>query len=370
MTVMHGGVGRVLAPGDDPATPTAQVVKDVWVVGGPAPSRIQVRTSQPQVDFGSSVPKRAADALYWLGRAAERAEVAARTTRVVGAQVQQDPSLLTVGGGGVGSGRGRTAARCAGPADRVDDAAVTDPAWPPCRSPIAAARVDATVRRSSPPRSPSLAAGGCVGARVPVDHDTGRVLGRLTRIRADLLSADAAPDDLDIVLVDLAALAGLSMESTVRGPAWRFLDLGRRLERALAAARLGARRALGLAAEPLAFQPLADRCCRRTRAWWPTGAGTAATSSSRAVLDLLVHDDGNPRSLAFQLDRLREHMASLAWQEGADLVQQARSGAHARSTTPWSAAAALSVDSLVLSARGPLLDLANADRARAGSPTR
>ena len=40
------------------------------------------------------MPKRAADALYWMGRAAERAEVAARTVRVISGQVQQDPSLV------------------------------------------------------------------------------------------------------------------------------------------------------------------------------------------------------------------------------------------------------------------------------------
>ena len=30
-SVMPGGTGRVLAPGDDPSLPTACVAKDVWV---------------------------------------------------------------------------------------------------------------------------------------------------------------------------------------------------------------------------------------------------------------------------------------------------------------------------------------------------
>ena len=77
-TVLPGGVGRVLAPGDDPVDPTAQLVKDVWVVGAPQ-ARLPVTVayrSPPQVDFGASIPRRAADALFWLGRAAERAETA------------------------------------------------------------------------------------------------------------------------------------------------------------------------------------------------------------------------------------------------------------------------------------------------------
>jgi uncharacterized alpha-E superfamily protein len=79
-----------------------------------------------------------------------------------------------------------------------------------------------------------------------------------------------------------------------------------------------------------------------------------------AVLDLLVHDDANPRSLAFQLDRLREHMASLAWQEGADLVQQASLGALTLIDERVSGGRRLAIDSLVLETRAPLLELSNA----------
>ena len=55
-----------------------------------------------------------------------------------------------------------------------------------------------------------------------------------------MLSADAAKADLFLVaeslhdvVLSLMAMAGLSGESVVRGPGWRFLDLGRRVERAL-----------------------------------------------------------------------------------------------------------------------------------------
>ena len=39
VTVMAGGNGRVLAPGDDPRRPTAQLAKDVWVLGAGAVPR-------------------------------------------------------------------------------------------------------------------------------------------------------------------------------------------------------------------------------------------------------------------------------------------------------------------------------------------
>ena len=47
----------------------------------------------------SSVPTRAADALFWVGRAAERAEAIAKTARVVASRRQQDPSLVSFDGG-------------------------------------------------------------------------------------------------------------------------------------------------------------------------------------------------------------------------------------------------------------------------------
>jgi uncharacterized alpha-E superfamily protein len=173
------------------------------------------------------------------------------------------------------------------------------------------------------------------------------------------MSSLAAPDDLDIVLVDLAALAGLAMESTVRGPAWRFLDLARRLERAIAL--LGSvEAALGLAVEPLAFQPLAESLLSVNESLVAYRRRYRSDVEVGAVLDLLVHDDANPRSLAFQLDRLREHMASLAWQEGADLVQRASIAALGTVDDTIMGGRRLAIDALVLGVRGPLLELGDA----------
>ena len=37
---------------------------------------------------------------------------------------------------------------------------------------------------------------------------------------------------LNQMIVNLSAFSGLGMESMTRGPGWRFLDMGRRIERA------------------------------------------------------------------------------------------------------------------------------------------
>jgi uncharacterized circularly permuted ATP-grasp superfamily protein/uncharacterized alpha-E superfamily protein len=357
ITVMRGGVGRVLAADDHPARPTAQLSKDVWVVGGPPPPVLVRPVHHPQVDFGGSVPKRAADALYWMGRAAERAEVGARTIRVIGGQVQQDPSLITLGTGAWSQGalamlRAAQSKAMTSDTDQLGSLPLVDRLHHEliATQTTVAGHIASLVQEAT-------------SVREFLSTTTGRVLGRLTRIRADLLGADAAADDLDIVLVDLAALAGLSLESTVRGPAWRFLDLGRRLERALALC--GSLEAgIGVASDPLSFQPLAESVLSTNESLVAYRRRYRSDVELTAVVDLLVHDDANPRGLAFQLDRLREHMASLAWREGGELVQRASLGALAPIDDTVVAGRRLSVDAMVLGVRGPLLELGAAVAAR------
>jgi uncharacterized alpha-E superfamily protein len=188
---------------------------------------------------------------------------------------------------------------------------------------------------------------------------TGRVLGRLARAHAQLADAAAPADELDTVLVDLAALSGLAMESTVRGPAWRFLDLGRRIERTLAV--LGSvEAALGLAVPPMALQPVADAVLSANESLVAYRRTYRSDVDLDAVLELLLRDDANPRSLAYQLDRLREHVAGLAWAEGVALVQAASVASIAGVESTAVNGRRVALDSYVLAVRAPLLQLAAA----------
>jgi len=347
-SVMLGGAGRVLAPGDLPTHPTALTAKDVWVVGATAARPVAVM-SPPQVDFGPSVPKRAADALYWLGRAAERAEVAVRAARVIGVQLDQDPMLSSVGDGGWALGAGALLA-----ASRNEPLQNT-PELPlnvrltgalTATVSVAAQQLAALVQEAS-------------SVREYLSKTTGRVLGRLAEAHSLLLDEGAPTDELDSVLVDLAALAGLAMESTVRGPAWRFLDLGRRIERAFAV--LGSvEGALGADTSAMALQPLADAVLAANESLVAYRRRYRSDVDLDAVLDLLLRDDSNPRGLAFQLDRLREHVAALGWSDGVRLVQAASSAAIAEIDDAVVSGRRVSLDGFVLSVRGPLLQLADA----------
>lgn len=351
--VMPGGAGRVLADGDHPATPTAERTKDVWVLGG-LPSRVgpseapRIVVAPQQVDFGASVPKRAADALYWMGRAAERAEVASRAARVVGAQVEQDPYLVSLAAGGWATSAVALLRAARGVA-LDDDSSAGVPLADVLQRELAATRTAVATQVST-------LVGEARSVREYLSTTTGRVLGRLARVVSDLVRSDAAVDDLDLILVDLAALAGLATESTVRGPAWRFLDLGRRIERGIAL--LGSvEAAVAPAVEPLAFQPVIEAVLAANESLVAYRRRYRSDVELQAVVDLLVRDDANPRGLAFQLDRLREHVVSLAWPEGTSLVEQAVRATFGDLDEAVVHGRRLAVDALVLASRGPLLQL-------------
>ena len=348
--VMPGGAGLVLAAGDQPSHPTAEVVKDVWVVGMATLVRRPVVAGPPQVDFGGSVPKRVADALYWLGRAAERAEVATRAARVVASQLDQDPMLAQVADGAWAVGA--RALLCAAQGAPLTPLSTSVPvgdqlmAALTATSAAAAAQVAALVQEAA-------------SVREYLSTTTGRVLGRLARAHAQICDGTASADELDLVLVDLAAFSGLMMESTVRGPAWRFQDVGRRLERGLAV--LGSvEAALAPAVSSHAQQPLADAVLMANESLVAYRRRYRSEVDLHAVLDLLLRDDANPRSVAYQLDRLREHAAGLAWPEGAALVQEASLQALADIDDTVVNGRLVSLDSFVLGVRAPLLELAAA----------
>ncbi|OYW68472.1 MAG: hypothetical protein B7Z40_02875 [Bosea sp. 12-68-7] len=110
----------------------------------------------------------------------------------------------------------------------------------------------------------------------------------------------------DRALKSLAAFSGLSQENMVRGPGWRFLDIGRRLERGIATCRF-ARHFAETNAPSDALDALLDLTDSQItyRSRYLLGA------SLQPVLDLVMLDPYNPRSVAFQIDRLDTEIRDL-----------------------------------------------------------
>src|SRR5262249_39970117 len=161
-----------------------------------------------------------------------------------------------------------------------------------------------------------------------LSSDTWRVLQQLESQFSGFAPSNAHQryfgglDLLDNVVVTLSAFSGLLMENTTRGSGWRFLEIGRRLERALQTAEL-LRSSLGSAAtevEPclqVLLQIADSSITYRTR--YP------AVLRMDLVLQLLLVDESNPRSVGFQMATLLHQINRLQEQDDSNQDSMERS---------------------------------------------
>jgi uncharacterized alpha-E superfamily protein len=135
--------------------------------------------------------------------------------------------------------------------------------------------------------------------------DTWRVLNDLDTESTNAAELRRAPAEVDRLLLLLAGFSGLGAESMHRGQGWRFLEIGRRLERALMTL-LMLRAACGVKVVPwedlLAIADVSADYRRRNR-----GAAPLVL-----LVDLFVGDETNPRSIVYQLRRLEQLLNGLS----------------------------------------------------------
>jgi uncharacterized alpha-E superfamily protein len=317
---MLGGLARV---GDDASErrgvfvtdPNNQLAKDVWVVGTEpvAAPRILARDRAeeepgfvPAVSASIAMVPRVLSDLYWFGRYAERAEdllrvlLATRTLaieadfdlspgRALEVMLQAVTHVSTTYPGFVGSRREMI---------------------PEFRSMLLDRQRTGTVAQSL--GALSLAA---QGVRDQLSEDVWMVLADIERALAALA---ANPYDQGLQLTDvservlsgLLALAGIATENMVRDPGWYMLDSGRGLERAL--------QILALLRVTICQERVAETEDIVLEAVL-TAAESIVTFRRRystrarvdALLELLVIDPFNPRSVAYQLNRIRNDLRAL-----------------------------------------------------------
>jgi uncharacterized circularly permuted ATP-grasp superfamily protein/uncharacterized alpha-E superfamily protein len=140
--------------------------------------------------------------------------------------------------------------------------------------------------------------------------DTWNILGRIqvsARASPGRAESSEALGVLNTLVADLAAFSGMEMENMTRGQGWRLLDLGRRLERAINVVTL-LQASLSLQTQSLAaLDPvleITDSVMTYRRRYF-------AEPQWPGVLDLLIADESNPRSLGFQLAAMLEHASHL-----------------------------------------------------------
>ena len=295
--VMPGGLTRI----GDPTRNDG--IKDTWVLSaGPVtPVSLLQPTSAPVKlkRGGADLPSRVADNLFWLGRYAERCESLARLVRE-GLRQQADGAETT----SVMQLIDELGIR---PEEPEVPTAFMELAEDPANPAGITANL-ANLRRSA------------FAVRDRLSNDTWRIINRLDRT----IASEDAIARLDRILTELAALSGMGMENTTRGPAWRFLDLGRRIERSQHMVELLRALSRGPALMETLLSVADSSITYRNR--------YLTTLQPAAVLDLLLIDGTNPRSVGYQLGRIVDHLGEVPGEEDRALPSEAQRIARKLST--------------------------------------
>ena len=321
---MPGGLTRVSSSEDKlvVSNQAGGISKDTWVLASEPEKQVSLlsETRQARTAFErvSEVPGRVADNLFWVGRYAERAEFNSRLLRLA--------LQFLVTGEGESSEAFKQLLISITHQTLTYPGFTADPAIQPelLKHPeqeLLSVVCDST-RNGSLAQTLSSLLLSARSVRDRLSNDIWRVvndideeLRSLRNITPDRL-VDAL-DELDNLITALSAFAGLTLENMTRGRSWRFLDIGRRLERALQTTRL-----LQSTLVPVSNRgdevmlsesvlTIVDNTMSYRRIY---RHGTQVQD----LLDLVIYSERNPRSLAYQLSRLEEHIADLPHKEPLD----------------------------------------------------
>jgi uncharacterized circularly permuted ATP-grasp superfamily protein/uncharacterized alpha-E superfamily protein len=281
--------------------------KDVWVLSDQAIERetlIKPLRAATLKRSDRDLPSKTADDLFWLGRYFERAEGSVRLYRNLFLRLAGETTFgnlpvslniltsLLVSQERLSPSRAR---RALASGSRAVEHEIWNVLFDP-DSPDSLAHVLRNVARTAD------------HVRERLSPDAWRIIERLTSVpslRWRVHTVSDAVNVLNDLIESQSAVNGLIHENMTRGYGWRLLDIGRRIERTRFSIKV--MRELMVRADRdqpgvLGLQlELADSLITY-RSRYRSEAQTAA------VLDLVLADESNPRSLAFQLNMMRSHM--------------------------------------------------------------
>lgn len=349
-TILPGGFCRIAEQPDARAVSMGDGARaaDVWVVSDKA---VSTSTLLPAGDtvrikrIAGVVPSRAADNLFWLGRYLERAEATLRLIRAFGTplrdpvkgaptvlhSVERIQRLLVTWGAATQTAR-------ALPARVAAEALQSEEKFGSALSLVRAAQRTATSLRER------------------LSPDAWQVITEIVeRLGHEVEDDDGVLSAAELTLQELASFAGLAQENMNRAAGWRFLDMGRRAERAINTARFARQFAYDEAGDEDLDLLLTLIDCQITyRSRYLVGPLLAP------VRDLAVLDPYNPRSVAFQVAVLNEHIAALpSLKEHGMIERPQRLAVALQAMLTTAEAAALDVKSL-FAIEQDLLSLAGA----------
>ncbi len=349
-TVMPGGFCRIAEQLDARAVSMGDGARaaDVWVVSDKA---VSSRTLLPGSDtvrirrIAGVLPSRAADNLFWLGRYLERAEATLRLVRALGTQLR-DP--------GEGSSTLRHTSeriqRLLVTWGAITQASRTQPAK------VAAEALQAEQRFGSCLSLVRAAQRTATSLRERLSPDAWQVITEMSeRLAQEVEDDDGVVSAAELTLQELASFAGLAQENMNRAAGWRFLEMGRRAERAINTTRFARQFAYDEAtSEDLDILLTLVDCQITYRSRYLLAPLLAP------VRDLVVLDPYNPRSVAFQVQALNEHIASLPALRESGLIERPQRLAVAVQSTLTTAEAGTLDTQTLFTLEQDLLNLADA----------
>jgi uncharacterized circularly permuted ATP-grasp superfamily protein/uncharacterized alpha-E superfamily protein len=323
--VMPGGLTRVAQDKDDfsVSNQVGGISKDTWVLGSePAKPKTQgVSTKTNRVQFldavTESLTSRAADHLFWVGRYLERTEGVARLLRTVLLKFRDmlefkdavDNDTLTA------------------LLHSLTHVTMTYPGF--VNSPpdyLEHPQKELLSLAKDQRRHGSLAANihafvqSAYNIRDLWSQDTWRSIDHIQyRWEQRVVNSDIVTEQLhsylDELITGVVAFSGLTSESMTREAGWLMLDGGRRLERALSLVAL-LRATLVQRYEPAVQNQILEAVLFTTDSLTIYQRRYRSFMELSAVLELLLLDETHPRSVAYQLRLLSEHIGALPRERG------------------------------------------------------
>lgn len=336
--VMPGALSRIVDD-DEYASPSSLMIsKDTWIVPGQGGGPVRLRRDPAsivvlaEVDLRASVTSRVAESMYWFGRNAERAEMVLRLVRAVETGLELAPELADEVSGAWLTNVTDALDAIVGPAPTkpTDSGAEPDSAVDASARP--ATQIEVILRElalggvlhpsivrdalqsTDRPRSVASSLKFLMASAVPISEllstDTWRVLSTI-QDQAARLADDESADARDDLIATMLSLSGLMNESMVRDPGWRFLDIGRRLERGKLLSALV--RAMMCTVPPEEVtEPIHVTLLTATESLVSYRRRHRSRIDAATLLVSVLLDADNPRAMRFQLDRVRDDLDALA----------------------------------------------------------
>lgn len=295
--------------------------KDLWVLASETqkeettPITLTEKTTLSRAGLG--VPSRVADNLFWLARYAERAENSARVLReaiqsILRFEDQVENNSLD------GILKVITHITTTYPGFLGDDSQelLSNP-FPEIQNLIYKTDYSGGMGFNL-----NALAGSAKNVRDRLSDDTRKIIKLLeARVNQRSGSYDLMLEDIFQVLILLSSLTGMSFENMSKESGWFFLESGRRIERSLNLIQiLQSMMNVYILEDRYALESLLSisdiRITYRRRYRYKL--------ELEPVLDILLFDDTNPRSLAFQLEQLRECIAYLPGKEARKVFPEDR----------------------------------------------